>query len=215
MELTLGRIVIALTKIPEYWGLLLDVIEKMGKPDFARELAKFARREACWVVNVLKVVINRSEQFNPSQFIDAGWAIWKGPVDGDGLTGEEEQDARSLDLTEVDLSQVSLKNMLRPGESYITGTEKLRRLVEAGLIRLDAGIFWHLWRNQHLIPESWKELVNGNTQFIYFEGTILRRPGGDRCVLCLYWNDGKWRWGVRKLYEELYVNSISAILASA
>lgn len=44
----LGKIMIALTKISQYWGLLLDVIEKMSDPDFASELAKFARKELCW-----------------------------------------------------------------------------------------------------------------------------------------------------------------------
>ena len=44
----LGKIMIALTGIPQHWGLLLDVIEKISDSVFARELAKFARREQCW-----------------------------------------------------------------------------------------------------------------------------------------------------------------------
>lgn len=52
----LGKILITLTGIPQYWGLLLDVIEKMSGEDFARELAKFARREPCWVKGVARSI---------------------------------------------------------------------------------------------------------------------------------------------------------------
>jgi hypothetical protein len=47
----LGKIVIALTKVPQYWGLLLDVIEKIPNNSFSCELAKFARKEPCWTNN--------------------------------------------------------------------------------------------------------------------------------------------------------------------
>jgi hypothetical protein len=76
------------------------------------------------------------------------------------------------------------------------------------------GIFLTLWENQHLIPESWKEKVNGNTRYIFFDGTVLRRSDGDRYVLYLYWGDGQWRWHVRWLVYGWDGNRPSAALAS-
>lgn len=46
--------------------------------------------------------IDRSIPFNPAKFIGAGWTIWRGPADGDGLSGEEDHDERSLAIMEID-----------------------------------------------------------------------------------------------------------------
>jgi hypothetical protein len=78
--------------------------------------------------------------FNPETLLGKGWSIWRGPADGDGLQGEEQQDSRSLALQEVDLSQVLFETNLKPDEFRIVGEEKLRRLKEKGVIRLDARI---------------------------------------------------------------------------
>lgn len=197
---TLGKIMIALTSIPQYWGLLLDVIEKMAKQDFARELAKFARRESCWATSIINIVRG---SFNPAEFIGAGWNI---------IT--DETDARSIALTELDLTKVQQMTMLKDGETFIQGEEKLKRLKASDYIRLDADIFLTLWENQHLIPESWKEKVNGNTRYIFFDGTILRISDGDRCALCLYWGGGAWSWFVSWLDNGWLGNNPSAVLVS-
>ena len=197
----LGKIMIALTVMPQYWGLVLDVVEKMAKPEFARELAKFARRETCWAaVAVIKIVRNR---FNPAEFIGVGWSI---VVD--------ETDARSTEITELDLTKVQHVTMLRDRETYVKGEEKLKRLKSSDYIRLDADIFLVLWENQHLIPESWKEKVNGNRRFIYFDGTVLRVSDGRRYVLCLYWSGGAWGWDVGWLDRGWFASRPSAVLAS-
>ena len=81
-------------------------------------------------------------------------------------------------------------------------------------VRLDAAVFLTLWRNLHLIPEQWKEKVNGNTRFIFFDGTVLRDPNGIRCVLYLYWVDGKWRWDYGWLDAVWGASALSAVLAS-
>ena len=52
------------------------------------------------------LLIDRTQPFNPSTFIREGWSIWKGPIDGNGLKGEEAQDERSLALSEVDRKSV-------------------------------------------------------------------------------------------------------------
>lgn len=147
------------------------------------------------------IMINRFKLFNPAKFIGKGWTI-------------EEQDERSLALTEIDLSKVKFETCLQEGETNIQGEEKLKRLKQADHIRLDAHFFLTLWKNKHLIPESWKEKTNGNTTFIFFDGTVLRGPGGRRYVLCLCWRDGRWDWRCYWLGDVWFAYGPSAVLAS-
>ena len=148
------------------------------------------------------IPINRN-RFNPSRFVGDGWSIQS-----------DETDKRSIALTELDLTKVQHVTMLLDGETYVNGEEKLKRLKVSSYIRLDADIFLTLWENQHLIPESWKEKVNGNTRFIYFDGTVLRRSDGRRYILYLYWGDGGWYWRVDWLGHDWRGNRPSAVLAS-
>lgn len=148
------------------------------------------------------ITINRG-CFNPTEFIGEGWSI---------IT--DETDTRSTALTELDLSKVKFDTMLKDGETRVGGEGKLKRLKESGNIRLDADVFHTLWENQHLIPESWKEKVNGNTRYIFFDGTVLWHPRGDRCVLCLCWGGGKWYWLAFWLGYDWFANNPSAVLAS-
>lgn len=153
------------------------------------------------IVGEPKVIpIDLSKSFDPA-FIGEGWKI-------------EEQDERSLALSEIDLTKVRLETMLEGRETSVNGEEKLKRLKKAGHIRLDAKVFQMLWENQHLIPERWKEQTNGNTTFIYFDGTILRDSRGRRYVLCLCWNDGRWHWNVHWLDDDWSVSLPSAVLVS-
>lgn len=162
----------------------------------------------------LKIPINRSTPFDPAEFLGQGWSIWKGPAAGDGLSGDEEQDERSLALTEVDLSQIRFETCLKDREDAVKGEEKLKRLKESGHIRLDVKIFQTLWNNKYLIPANWKEKINGNTRFIFFDGTTLRGPDGYRYVLCLYFSGGGWRWFCFWLGDVWGSSSPSAVLAS-
>ncbi len=147
------------------------------------------------------ISIDRTTPFNPAEFIGAGWTIWKGPADGKGLEGEEEQDARSLALTTLDATRLRLETTLKGEETSIVGEEKLKRLQKmADVIRLDAGIFQTFWRNQHLIPERFKAKTNGDTTYVYCDGTVLRCPRGDRCVLCFCWYGSReWSWSCIRL----------------
>ena len=145
------------------------------------------------------IPINRSKKFNPTKFTGERLMI-------------EEQDERSLALTEVDLTSIRFELMLDQGETWVRGEKKLTRLEAAGHIRLDAWIFQTLWENQHLIPSSWKERTNGNRTFIYFDGTVLRGPDDRRFVLCLFWGDGQWNWQCPWLGCEWSVSDPSAVL---
>jgi hypothetical protein len=135
--------------------------------------------------------IDRSQPFNPATFFGEGWSIWKGPADGDGLQGEEQQDFRSLALQEVDFSQVLLETYLKEGKEWITGEEKLRRMKESGVIRLDAHVAQAPWGEEGHKTLEWLRKEKG-VIYIDFMGTELRSPNGVRCVLCLYWY-GNWR----------------------
>ncbi len=162
----------------------------------ALKLVNYVRRGYPDIIVPSSII--QAEPFDPVAFLRQGWSIER-----------EEQDERSLALTEVDLSKVKLKTYLRKGEVSITGEEKLNRAKASGDIRLDARFFMALWNNKKLIPESWK----GKT--IYFDGTILRSPSGGRCVLCLYWLDDQWDWSYYWLEDGWHADEPSAVLAAA
>jgi hypothetical protein len=175
----------------------------INKPKEAgAQFTTFLKNGAYVIIGEPKIIsIDRTKLFDPATFIGQGWTI-------------EEQDERSLALTEVDLTKVKFETCLQKGETSIQGEKKLKRLKQMGNICLDAGVFMTLWQNQNLIPERWKEKTNGNTTFIYFDGTILRGPDGFRYVLCLYWLDDRWHWRCRRLGDDWVVRNPSAVLAS-
>lgn len=183
-----------------------DILQEeiVSRPmEAGKQFTAFLKNGARLIIGEPKIVkIDRSKAFDPVSSIGKGWSI-------------EEQDEGSLAITELDVTKVQFKKMLRDDESTIEGEKKLQRLKEAGYIRLDAIIFQTLWENQYLIPEKWKEKTEDNTTFIYFDGTILRRPDGYRYVLFLYWSDGRWYWDYDWLETNWNVHHPSAVLASS
>ncbi len=170
--------------------------------EFGERFTAFLKNGGRVVVGEPKVItIDRTSAFDPVAFIGEGWSI-------------VEQDERSLALTEVDLTKVSFETMLKDGEKTVVGEEKLKRLIASGDIRLDAKVFQTLWENQHLIPEAWKQPTNGNTTYVFFDGTVLRRSSGSRYVLYLCWRDGEWDWRCRWLDDVWRAARPSAVLAS-
>lgn len=150
--------------------------------DAGSQFTAFLKNGGRVIVGEPKVIsIDRTSAFDPVAFVGVGWSI-------------VEEDEHSLKLSEVDLTKVSFETTLADGEKSVVGEEKLKRLVATGAIRLDAKVFQTLWENQHLIPEAWKQPTNGNTTYVFFDGTILRHSNGGRCVLCLYWFGGEWDW---------------------
>ncbi len=167
-----------------------------------QQFTVFLRNGGRIIVGESKAISISRGRFNPAKFIGKGWSIVA-----------EETDTRSAALSELDLTKVELRTMLKDGETYVSGEENLNRLKASGLVRLDADVFYTLWTNQHLIPESWKEKVKGRTLYIYFDGTVLRNSDGHRFVLYLFWADGVWDWHVLWLYYTWSDNSPSAVLA--
>ncbi len=139
-------------------------------------------------------------QFNPATFIGEGWRI--------------EEDGVPIGIAEITSVGVRLETMLETDEEYITGEQWLVRLKEANAVRLGAAEFWYLWNNQGQISAAWKKKTKGNTTYVFFDGTVLRDPHGDRCTLCLYWDGSEWRWGVGWLGIDRSAGSPSAVLAS-
>lgn len=200
------------------WGIIQSDVGQAIIDDpvgSGREFTRFllARAKFRQISSILR--IDRSTPFDPAKFLGEGWSIWRGPVDGNGLSGDEDQDHRSLILTELDLSKIQLVTCLRGKETSIKGDENLRRLkCKSGHIRMDAKVFQTLWENKDRIPEIWKEKTNGYTTFVFFDGTILRSPDGGRCVLWIYWNDAEWSWYYCWLEHDWYFYNPSAVLAS-
>jgi hypothetical protein len=192
----------------DFQRMMEDKDEQLG-PQFTL----FLKNGGNVIVGEPRIVkIDRSKPFDPAKFIGDGWTIWKGPANGDGLTGAEDQDIRALAITELDLSKIQFRDMLKSGESYVSGEEKQKRLAKAGYVRLDARIFQTFWENQVIIPAVLKEPISGNTRYTYFDGTVLRSPCGDRCMLYLYWNDSRWGWNCDCLGHGWNADNPSAVL---
>lgn len=159
--------------------------------------------------------IDHSKPFNPAKFIGVGWNVWRGPVNGNGLEGDEERDPRAVTLAELDVNKVQLATHLKRGESVTTGEERVKRLKVDGCIRLDENAFQAFWNNKELIPARFKDRVNGNIQFIFFDGVILRSPSGNRCTLYLCFDyDGSWLWNYDWLDYDRDADDPSAVLVS-
>lgn len=152
------------------------------------------RRSNVTTSNLLQ--IDRSKPFDPIAFMGKEWSI-------------AEQDERALAFDKIDLNKVTFETMLRSGEVFVKGEEKLRRLKEVGHIRLDARVLQLLLENQSFIPKSWK-----SKEYIFFDGTILRGPDGDRYVLCLYSRGGQWLWRFYWLNIDWNAKGFSACLES-
>ena len=192
------------------------VVNIAGDPtgETEREFNKFNRKEVCWLpvgaeIIYRMITLDRTKPFDPARFIGPGWSIWKGPAAGNGLEGEEEQDAQALGLAEIPLGAIVLETSLKDRETVITGEERLQRLRASGVIRLDAAAFCHFWNNQHLISQEWEKVDR-----IYFDGTTLRSPDGYRYTLFLFRHGKSWRWYADWLGNDRHARSPSACLAS-
>jgi hypothetical protein len=148
----------------------------------------------------MKIFLKYRVLFNPRIFFGVGWSI-------------DEQDDRALLLNGIDTSEIILETALVDGENLISGEEKINRLKKMdNRIRLGADLFKKFWENQYLIPEEFKERINDKITFIFFDGTVLKNPRGNRCVWCLFWKDQKWNKGCLELKFSWSVSCKSATL---
>ncbi len=164
------------------------VLAKRIKEDpigVGREFTRFLKAGACMPLGDMKIA---TAPFNVEEFIGKKWKILP-----------EEQDKRSAELTEVDLSGANFFTCLTATETLITGEEKLFRLkMEKSWIRYGASVFMGLWKDYQANKEkSVLEQLYQRKGITYpdFFGDVLERPNGDRHVLGLYRDVvGTWRW---------------------
>lgn len=129
-----------------------------------------------------------------------GYDYWKGPLDGDGITGKETWiDPRSESLTEFDPMAMIFKTCLREQDKSIKGFEKFRRLVEEepDFIRYDLRVFHALWKDWLEKQEnSVLEMFYRTRKVEYLDFMVpLRRPNGLCFVLYfIRHSHGEWHW---------------------
>jgi len=200
----------------EWSGLLKDFFRQIDDGSVTREMLKeFNEHRNSFVA---KLIVAKS--FDHAKFLGEGWTIWKGPVDGDGLAGEEDMDKRSISLTEIELNSFSFETCLEKREKLVKGEEKLRRLKEEkpNFIRFGGNVFLGLWLDYQANKEnSMLELLYRTRKIRYldFLGLVLRDPSGDRSVLYLSRNDdGKWHWLYDWLGNDWFTGNLSAGRAS-
>ena len=174
--------------------------------------AVFIRNNFSLIVGELKsLAIDRSEPFNPTEFIGSGVTIWRGPARGAGLEGEEEQTRQSQDMTEIFLANLRFEHMLQEGESTITGEEKLKRHLADEYILLDAKIGQILYEEPGQVTLEWLH-KNFRVTWMEFPGTTLRGSGGGRGFLCLDRDDvGRWHRACHWLAYERDVRRVSVL----
>jgi len=192
-----------------------DIIQ-LTPEEFGERFTAFLKNGGRFIFGDPKLV--QTKPFDPSEFFDEGWMIWKGSADGDGLSGEEDMDKQSVTFSKIELASLLFETCLGEGEGPIKGEEKLRRLKEKPLIRLDGTVFMGLWLDYQANKE------NSVLEFLYrsrgitymdFFGLVLRRPVGDRGVLCLCrYASGEWRYRYRWLEDDWSASGVSAVLAS-
>lgn len=187
----------------ERTSLQEDVIN-LRPEEFKKRFTEFLKRGARpGFIGGLKSVTTKS--LSLLKPLDQGWSVWKGPFDGDGLSGEEDIDYRSLALVEVELTRFVFKSFPQKGKSLISREEKLRRLKEEhpGFIRFGGNVFQGLWEDHQVNGKNscleWLYWNLGITDMDFF-GLVLRDPDCRRCTLNLCrFDDGQWRWGDRRL----------------
>ncbi|MDP3935018.1 MAG: hypothetical protein Q8Q46_02290 [Candidatus Giovannonibacteria bacterium] len=149
--------------------------------------------------------------FNPAGFRGDGWSIWRGPADGWGWEGKEEQDARSLELKEIDVTKILFETCLQKGEDSIKGEWKLKRLKSANRILLDARFARSFYNEPDQRTLKWLRIDKG-IKWFDLPGTVLRSQFEDRCVFCFCVINGVWRLHCHWLENRYDNETMSAVL---
>lgn len=159
--------------------------------------------------------VNRSIPCDVSKLLGPDFTIWRGPKEGSGLEGEEEQDVRSLVNDEINLSKISFKDCCKPEENKITGEQRLSRLKEdyPHLIRLDAQFAKALLAEPGQFTLADIRVKYGKTEFD-FPGTVIRDSRGYRYCISLSWNGGVWSCGYVRLRHDSGGRLSSIVLKS-
>ena len=103
-----------------------------------------------------------------------------------------EIELRSNDNLYIDGKKVVLHLSERQrGNKIVVGHELCQELENGELVLLNSNVLDYIYNHPELFPEHWKKDENGKNRFIFFWGSIFRRPSNGRLyVRYLYWNDG-------------------------
>lgn len=204
-----------MSKYGNYTGNQIEAVLNMIGGE--KNIDRLLRGEMKCNLEVVKMIltINRAKLFDPSTFIASGWTIWRGPADGNGLKGDEQQDHRSLELTQVDFTKGRFETCLADGEQVITGEQRLNRLREKVFIRADAAIGVALFKEPGQVILNWLYQTHGVAWF-ELPGTELRNSNGYRYVLCLYReDDGQWYWYYYWLVSDRAAERLALVFATS
>lgn len=132
--------------------------------------------------------IDRTKPFDPGLFPEIGlgndWSVWRGRAKGKGLSGEEDRDPRSSTLQAIDFSRLLLTSVVRYPTEEMDGETFLARLRDTKHIPLDAEAFAVIWQHRNECAPMFRA-IGRLTGTLFFPGTVLRDPDGDRCILSL------------------------------
>lgn len=116
--------------------------------------------------------------FDATPFIPDGWSV---------LPDWEQLPNRVRGKVKFDPAKVKLHlDDGQKGGGYTEGNQLRQKLADFPVYGSQLLDFY--LANPHLIPEEW-----GEGKYVFFWGTIYRRPGG-WCVRCLYRRVGRWYW---------------------
>ncbi len=186
------------------WESLDQIVMQsiISRPRWAgRHFTEFLRGGGKFPVSDPRIPIKQRGIFNPENIFGFGWNIIP-----------EETDARSIALTEIDITKIKLVTMVQDESLPMNGEEHRELLKATSSIRLDADIFLTFLDDQDLIPESWKVGVNGRVPYIHFDGTVIRSFQNERCVPHVSWGGDRWVKGVAHLHQPWLKNYVSAVL---
>ena len=174
-------------------------IKKLSEGNLAEQVLLVSKGLATIVRHCLKLALPKV--FNPTElFIGAGWTVWKGPADGNGLKGDEDC-VPEPDV--MDFEQIVLETHLQQGKTSIHGEEKMHLARVGKNQQLGGRAFLSLWKDwqkckadgkpeESILEKLRRAKKIGNV--IYFFGLTLRSPVGGRCVLYLSFRGMGWDW---------------------
>ena len=157
---------------------------------------------------------------NPAKLIGTGWTFWKGPASGNGKEGEDDC-VKEKDI--VDFEQIVIETHLKEKETSILGEEKMKRARAGKNQQLGVKAFLALWNDYQVKKTEGKpedsvlEKLRKSGRIgtvIYFFGSTLRDPDGDRNVLYLCFDSGEWVWDYGWLDDHWHADGPSVALAS-
>jgi len=213
---TLSKMYVTVSNSWSSMGIGTNIIPWFETENGKKELE--AALQLLGIKFVESLSIDCSKNINLTEFPGKDWTTWRGPVNGDGLSGEKNIDYRSLTLTEIKVSSLIFETCLDSERisAHIGGCGKLCELrKKQDTISLGGNVFLGLWRDYQVNKKnSILELLWRTRRISYldFFGLVLRAPGGRSGILNLTRSDnGEWKRGWSWLSWAWHRKSFTAV----